>query len=154
MTPGRYTELFFLDEATAFAAGHRPCAECRHADLLRFKRAWLRANEDLGLPENPPIGTIDRVLHRERTNRRREKVTVQRPIGGLPDGAFVALPEEPGASFLIWQDVLHRWTPEGYAERRPPPAGVSVALLTPPSTINAILAGYEPAVHMSATVRR
>lgn len=150
MTPGRYTELFFLDEATALAAGHRPCAECRHADLLRFKRAWLRGNAARGLPENPPIGAIDRVLHGERLNRRREKQTVQRPLDGLPDGAFVSLPDAPAESFLVWQGFLHRWTPAGYAERRPPPLGATVDLLTPPSTMNAIAAGYLPMVHPTA----
>lgn len=153
MTPGRYTELFFLDEATALAAGHRPCAECRHADLLRFKRAWLEGNAALGLPENPPIGAIDRVLHAERTNRRREKLTQRRTIDGLPDGAFVAQPDEPEAAYLIWRGALHRWTPDGYAERRPAAVGATVDLLTPPSTVNAIAAGYEPAVHASAATR-
>ena len=69
MSPGRYTELFFLDEASAFAAGHRPCGECRRADFAAFKAAWFAGNATTDLGWNPPITQVDAILHRERIVR-------------------------------------------------------------------------------------
>src|SRR5687768_5370122 len=83
-TPGRYSELFFLDEATAYAAGHRPCAECNRERFNAFKRAWLAGNSDLAVPPDPKAGDIDRVLHSERISRNQ-----QARLHGLPDGVMV-----------------------------------------------------------------
>jgi hypothetical protein len=151
MTPRRYTELFFLDEATALAAGHRPCAECRREAFNEFKRAWLQANPRLGHGARIKAPELDRRLHAERVTRRREKVTHQAAIEALPDGVFILLPDAPEAAFLLWQGNLHRWSPAGYTGRRPR-AGIvgQVDVLTPLSTVNAIAAGYTPAVHKSA----
>ena len=101
MTPGRYTELFFLDEATALAAGHRPCRECRYADHERFKAAWLRGNQALGLPAGASIDAIDAVLHRERVTPAGAKGTFEAALGALPDGVFVALPAAPEEALLV-----------------------------------------------------
>ena len=89
MAPNRYTELFFLDEATALAAGHRPCGECRRADFRRFKAAWLAGNRDRGLGPDALIGAIDRELHRDRLDPDGRPRTYQAELGSLPDGVFV-----------------------------------------------------------------
>ncbi|HXR12974.1 MAG TPA: hypothetical protein VN770_11800 [Gaiellaceae bacterium] len=133
MPPGRYTGLFFLDEATAFAAGHRPCAECRREDYNRFLAIWggsARADE------------IDAVLHEERVDglaRRLHRL----PTGGLPDGTFVL---EDGEPFLVLGPELLRWTPGGYAERRPRPAGDTAVVVTPPSLVAALRQGWRGSV--------
>lgn len=130
MQPNRYTELFFLDEATAFAAGHRPCFECRRADALRFRDAFgvARAHE------------IDRVLHAERLGPKPDV-----DVAGLPDGAMVA---RDGAAWLVWRRALRRWSFAGYGEARPL-AGRAL-LLTPPGAVAAFRRGYHPAAHESA----
>jgi hypothetical protein len=137
MTPGHYTELFFLDEATALAAGHRPCAECRRERFNAFRaaRSAKRADE------------IDARLHAERLAADGSKRTFTAALDGLPDGAFVAL---EGGAFLVRGGALLLWSPAGYTERRPRPAGVGVAVLTPPATVAAIRAGYAPDIHPSA----
>src|SRR4051794_33568346 len=120
--PGRYTGLFFLDEATAFAAGHRPCAECRREDYVRFQHLW----RDLAFGP-ADADAMDERLHAERLDgaqRHREA-----PFAGLPDGAFVHRDGEP---WLVLGSELLRWTPSGYAERIPRPRGNAV-ILTPPS---------------------
>ena len=89
MTPGRYTELFFLDEATALAAGHRPCGECRRADFLRFREAWLVGNPDRGLDADAPAGAIDRELHRDRLGADGRSLAYPATLASLPDGVFV-----------------------------------------------------------------
>ena len=126
MPPGRYTGLFFLDEATAFAAGHRPCAECRRADYVRFV-AIVGARAD----------AIDARLHEERLGPRRE-----RPLDGLPDGTFVLYDGEP---WLVLETELLRWSPGGYAERVPRPGG-RVPVLTPPSLVEVLRAGWAGSV--------
>ncbi len=151
MTPNRYTELFFLDEATSLAAGHRPCAECRWRAFNEFKIAWLQGNRPSEQEVQVKVAELDRQLHAERVTRRREKVTYQAAIEALPDGVFVVLPDTPEAAFLLWRGGLHRWSPAGYVERMPR-AGSSypVDVLTPRSTVNAITAGYAPSVHATA----
>ncbi|HYG91321.1 MAG TPA: hypothetical protein VD978_34265 [Azospirillum sp.] len=135
MQLGRYTELFFLDEATALAAGHRPCAECRRADFERFRAHWASGN---GLAALPRAGEMDARLHAER---------LQAPyiaeVVALPDGAMVELPERPGTAWLLAGGRLHAWTPGGYAESVPIPEG-SARVLTPRSTVAALAAGYRP----------
>src|SRR2546426_6801146 len=88
MTPGRYTELFFLDEATALAAGHRPCGECRRADFLRFKNAWLSGNRDRGVGETSTISALDRELQRDRLEADGRQRTTEGVLDALPDGVF------------------------------------------------------------------
>jgi hypothetical protein len=150
MTPNRYTELFFLDEATALAAGHRPCAECRHGRFIDFCVAWKSAH---GGPKNSPRPTADEMdarLHAERVNADRSKQSHRGRLEDLPDGVFVTLPEGDDTAWLVWQGQLWRWSPGGYRQRRPRPRKLNVRLLTPPSTVAAIRAGYIPEVHASA----
>ncbi|MGD9695459.1 MAG: hypothetical protein AB7V42_07365 [Thermoleophilia bacterium] len=142
MPPGRYTSLFFHDEATALAAGHRPCAECRRADALAFRAAWARATgEDPAIP----LAELDRALHAERyAGRGRMRRWRARP-GDLPDGAMV---DVGGAAHLVWRGGLRPWSPAGYG---PPTADAPrgpVPVLTPPSTTGAIRAGYVPATSL------
>ena len=144
MPPGRWTALFFLDEATALAAGHRPCAECRRADYRRFQQAFLVAH-----PGHPPgADAMDRTLHAARIGERRSKRTYEAPAASLPDGVFL---EVSGRPWLVLGRELLAWTPSGYAERLPRPAG-DVTVLTPRPTVAAILAGYAPLVHPSDAV--
>ena len=137
--PGRFTELFFLDEATAFAAGHRPCALCRREDYVRFLELWQRLH-----PARPTADAIDAQLHRERVDARtRVRRHHDAPLPSLPDGAFVV---RDGDAWLVLGRELLRWTPAGYTERRPRPArGVGCAL-TPPSLVAVLRSGWEGAV--------
>jgi len=128
LQPGRYTELFFLDDATAFAAGHRPCAECRRADYDRFRELVGAPNAD----------AIDERLHTERMGRPRFVVQFDE----LPDGTFVL---EEGEPWLVLGLELLQWTPGGYARRRPRPSGEAV-LITPPTTVDVLRAGWTPVV--------
>jgi len=146
MPPGRWTALFFLDEATALAAGHRPCAECRWADYRRFQDAFLSAH-----PGHPPgADPMDRTLHAARVRDGRTGRTHDAALATLPDGTFV---EVAGLPWLLWRRELLGWTPAGYAERRQAPAG-DVTVLTPAPTVAAIRAGYVPLVHPSAAALR
>jgi hypothetical protein len=149
MTPGRYTELFFLDEATALAAGHRPCRECRHADHERFKAAWLSANQALGIAPHPRIDEIDAVLHRERVTPAGTKVTYEARLDELPDGVLVSLPAAADEALLVAQGRLWKWSPGGYTDAGPR-SSRKVLVLTPRSTVRAIAAGYAPQWHRSA----
>jgi hypothetical protein len=136
LQPGKFTELFFLDEATAFAAGHRPCALCRREDYVRFGEIWAELHGETG------ADTIDARLHDERLVAPRERRLHRAALGDLPDGAFVA---EDSLSWLVLGDELLRWTPAGYTERRPWRQG-DVSLLTPPSLVAVLRAGWEPVV--------
>ncbi len=149
MTPGRYTELFFLDEATALAAGHRPCGECRRADYRRFKAAWLSGNPERGLGLDTPIAVIDRELHRDRLAPDGRHRTFSGGLDSLPDGVFVSV---PGAAepVLVWRGALWPWSPTGYDAPRSRPSPLRVTVLTPRSTVAAIVAGYRPTVHPTA----
>ena len=131
LQPGRYTELFFLDEATAFAAGHRPCAECRRADYVRF----------LEIVESGGADEIDAHLHAERLDGRERRLHRVR-YSELPDGAFVL---EGGMSLLVLGDRLFEWTPAGYAHPRPRPGGRATAI-TPPTLLAVLRARWEPLV--------
>jgi hypothetical protein len=149
MAPDRYTELFFLDEATALAAGHRPCGECRRADYRRFKTLWLAANRERGLGAGALIGAIDRELHRDRLARDGRARTYRAELAALPDGVFVVLPgsDEP---LLYWRGRLAPWSPAGYGASRIARRDQDVTVLTPRSTAATIAAGYLPTVHPSA----
>jgi len=148
MAPDRYTELFFLDEATALAAGHRPCGECRRADYRRFKALWLAANPDRGLGTDALIGAIDRELDRDRLAPDGRARTYRATLGTLPEGAFVIGPE-PEEPLLYWRGRLAPWSPGGYGASRPARRDQDVTVLTPRSTTATIAAGYVPAVHPS-----
>ena len=151
LQPGRYTELFFLDEATAFAAGHRPCAECRREDYDNFVAIWRELH--CIAPDRGHAGAdaIDAQLHGERVapGTRAQRLH-QASLHQLPDGAFVL---KDGAPCLVLGPELLRWTPAGYAQRMPRPAGCEAVLLTPPSLVAVLRAGWEPLVpllHSSA----
>ncbi len=139
-----WTELFFLDEATAFAAGHRPCFYCRRADAIRFREAWARGNGKATPPRAPEV---DAVLHRERLDpaRRKRLHPLPMPMQALPDGAMLAADEQ---SYLVLGGRLLLWTAAGY--RAAPRAPIGARLLTPPSTVNALAAGYQPLLHPTA----
>jgi hypothetical protein len=144
MPPGRWTALFFLDEATALAAGHRPCAYCRRDDYLSFGQAWRVA---LGLPDRPRATEMDARLHSERIDPRirRQRTWTALPRD-LPDGVMVRHRGEPA---LVREGALRPWTWSGYAA--PEPSGRSpVEVLTPPSTVAVLGAGYRPLLHPSA----
>lgn len=151
MQPGQYTELFFLDEAVAFAAGHRPCMLCRREDARRFAGAWTEANQPGVALES--INVLDRALHAERVDpAARSQRATRAELAGLPDGAFVTLDADPGAPLLVWDKVLWPWTFAGYGTPFGAPggrAGAGATLLTPPSVVEAFRAGYRPAVHPS-----
>ena len=150
MTPGRYTELFFLDEATALAAGHRPCAECRHARFLAFCNAWKTAHLSKDKSARPTAQEIDDRLHAERVAPDRSKRIFEAALEGLPDGVFVTVPAWGEKAYLVRGDDLLAWSHGGYRERRRRPMGEEVRVLTPPSTVKAIRAGYVPDLHPSA----
>ena len=126
MTPGRYTELFFLDEATALAAGHRPCAECRHARFLAFCNAWGLARRDGGTSARPTAKEIDDRLHAERVAPDRSKRSFEAALDELPDGVFVTVPAWGEEAYLVRGDDLLAWSPGGYRERRRRPKGEEV----------------------------
>ncbi len=147
MAPGAYTELFFCDEAVALAAGHRPCAECRRDDFLRFADAWRIAHGGEARPRAP---VMDHALHRARVGPDREPVRRPVPLSTLPDGAFFRFPENRGAAWLLRRGHIHRWTHGGYVESLPSPADRGVEALTPEPTLGVLAAGYEPLVHPSA----
>ena len=138
LQPGRFTELFFLDEATAFAAGHRPCALCRRDDYVRFGEIWSELH-----PGRVGADAIDEQLHAERVgddvaSRRFHRARVD----GLPDGAFVY---ESGSPWLVFGRELLLWTPAGYSERRRRESG-DATVLTPPSFVQVLSAGWDPVV--------
>ena len=137
LQPGRFTELFFLDEATAFSAGHRPCALCRREDYNRF----------LALTGATGADEIDLRLHEERLDGHARRLHA---ADDLPDGAFVLHEEEP---HLVLGDRLLRWTPAGYTDRRPRTRGKAI---TPPTLVEVLRAGWEgavPLLHESAAAR-
>ena len=144
MKPNSYTELFFLDEATAMAAGHRPCFECRRADALAFAEAWRNA---YGFGERPRAHEMDAVLQGERICSGRVQRTHEAEIGSLPDGVMISVDDAP---HLVRGKHLLPWSFSGYgASCSRPPRG-RMTVLTPASTVRAIAAGYRPVLHASA----
>ncbi len=148
MTPGTYTELFFLDEATAFAAGHRPCAECQRARFIEFKRTWLAANPIFG-SRDPRIEEIDDILHRERYQNG-EKRTYRAPRTAMPDGTFFAV---TGDSYLAWAGEAFRWSFTGYTRADAAALPEEVDVLTPYSIVKTFASGFRPHVHPSLSVQ-
>jgi hypothetical protein len=141
-----YTELFFLDEPTALAAGHRPCFECRRADAKAFAAAFARGRGSNAAPRAPEI---DRMLHAERLDGRAKR-RHRLPIDDLPDGAFLTLADAPGSVLAVSGACLLRWTPTGYTERHPRPSAIAADVLTSPGILAALGNGYRPCWHPSA----
>ena len=133
LRPGRYTELFFLDDATALAAGHRPCAECRREDYNRFLARWPYPGERA--PE------INARLHAERLDEHRGQRHHDADLDALPDGTFIV---RDGAPWLVHGDRLRRWTPAGYADALSRPPGIPARVITPPSLVATLAAGWAP----------
>ena len=141
MAPDRWTELFFLDEATAFAAGHRPCCECRRTDFNRFKSFWLKGNPGYNFNDKTSIREIDKILHQERINRDGLKITFDEKLADLPNGSFVLFNDTP---FLVLEHKLFQWSAFGY-EKGIAVRGIErLPVLTPRSLVNAFRAGYLP----------
>ena len=135
-----YTELFFLDEVTALAAGHRPCFECRRKDAEAFAACWQNA---FRLRARPRAVVMDERLHAERLDGRAKRLH-QRNFDDLPDGAVIALDNE---AFAVRGGSLLRWTPAGYDKRKRRRSGTAVDVLTPPAIIAVLAAGYRPQWH-------
>jgi hypothetical protein len=139
MQPGRFTELFFLDEATALAAGHRPCALCRRRDYARLVDIWNKLH-----PGEVGADAIDARLHTERVaHPTREQFRHEALLDELPDGAFVL---HEGAPCLVFGSHLLGWTPAGYAGRMSRPARQPALVITPPSLVAVLRVGWQPLV--------
>ena len=135
-----YTELFFLDEVTAFAAGHRPCFECRRKDAEQFAALFSGAKRRASAPG------MDDVLHSERLAGKAKRLH-RRPIDALPDGAMIAIGDD---AFAVRGNRLLRWQPTGYVDAKARPRGIAVDALTPPSILSVLSRGYSPRWHPSA----
>ena len=145
MTPHRYTELFFLDEAVAIAAGHRPCYECRRQDYHAWATAWQQAT---GSDAPPRAKEMDRALHKERILRLAGRQQRWRSeLSDLPDGTFIGW---EGTPYLVLDRYLLRWTHGGYTETSPRPAQDKVIILTPPISVATLANGFQPRLHESS----
>lgn len=144
MQPGRWTELFFLDEAAALAAGHRPCAECRHSDFVRFRTAWLSAFPGAVWS----VDSVDRQLHSDRRLGPWQKRTYPAALADLPPGAYVAVDDR---AWLVTPDALLAWSPDRYIDRRLRSGIGKVTVLTPRPMVEVLRAGYAPMLHPTAT---
>ena len=149
MSPRTWTELFFLDEVTAFSAGHRPCAYCRRPRYNAFKTAWLQANRHLleGQPER--INRIDRIIHRERI-KRAKKVTYTAPLQSLPAGTMIELQSH---AHVVWDGGLYQWSFSGYQFALAIQSNDAVTVLTPKSYVDTFRQGFTPQVHASVMSR-
>ena len=133
-----YTELFFLDEVTSLAAGHRPCFECRRADANAFAKSW-----SAGSGHRPSAPQMDDVLHAQRLDGRDKRMHRMR-LGDLPDGSMIA---RDGEAYAVKGDALLHWTPSGYAAAVMRPKSGTIDVLTPLAIINVLSAGYQPRWH-------
>jgi hypothetical protein len=146
MSPNRYTELFFLDEATAFSAGHRPCAECRRERYNEFKEKWLNVNRDLLEGNTPTIANIDKVIHEERIQKK-EKITYITNFGLLPDGTMI---EQDSKAYLVWKNKLFLWSFSGYSLVNIKIGKNDVVkVLTPTSYVKLFSNNFSPIIHKS-----
>jgi hypothetical protein len=145
MAPGRYTELFFLDEATALAAGHRPCMECQRARSLLFRERWAAARSSGSAPS---VDDIDRVLHAERLDATRGRPTYTERLSRLPDGTMVV--DRQHGPCLVFEGALRPWSPSGYGTGVSPERDGEVTVLTPRSLVDVLARGYPVEVHASS----
>ncbi len=137
MTPKRWTELFFLDEATALAAGHRPCTFCQRDRSIEFREHWVAANQEFFGISDIKVDAIDNILHDER-------MTVEKPflqMSDIPDGVFVEFHEKP---YLVFDEKLIEWSFAGYRGKVAKPKDVFLKILTPLSIVRAITNGFQP----------
>ena len=150
MPPGRWTALFFFDEAVALAAGHRPCAYCRRRDFLLYAGAWASGR---GLTERPRAAAMDAQLHLDRVEpRTRQQRTTIADLDDLPDGAMIRY--DGGPALVLGgpdgEKLVLSWSWEGYATPARPPGLRQVAVLTPPANLVVLKAGFAPLLHPSA----
>ena len=150
MAPWQYTELFFLDEATALAAGHRPCAECQRERFNDFRAHWAVANPELAGSSTPRVHTIDQALHAERISthrlhRDKVKLTYSERLDALPDNTFIMLPSDD-TPYLVRGSSLYLWSPVGYGSPIVRSSGQVVRVLTPRSIVRALAHGYTPTI--------
>ena len=141
MTPNRYTELFFADEASALAAGHRPCALCRRADYNAFRAAWSTAHGERSLNAD------DKIRHSARVTRDRQHIRHEAPFESLPDGTFIWF---ENGTYLVWDAVLLHQENGRYTRTRPRPISGTAIVLTPVPTVATLKSGYRPMVHDTA----
>jgi len=156
MQPGRYTELFFLDEATALAAGHRPCFECRYEEAFTFAAHWANAvlpsraeattQTGSGDKWRAKVATMDKVLHEQRLFADGSKRTHRAALATLPDGAFI---KWRGSPHLVVGNKVLPWSPAGYSRAVALTPGTDVETLTPRAIIAVIKDGYTPKLHYS-----
>ncbi|MFC7409470.1 hypothetical protein [Hydrogenophaga atypica] len=140
---GNYSELFFLDEATAFAAGHRPCTTCQRERSKQFKEAWIRANVGTaGAGQHIAMSEIDKVLHNERAQRGGGKRSYAATLSELPLGTMFSI---DSAAYLVGRSGYHRWSFSGYGEPEKLADDATVSVLTPASIVSAFSAGFVPA---------
>lgn len=144
-SPNSYSELFFLDEATALSAGHRPCGECRKDRFDEFKAAWIEVND---YKTSPPVKQLDKQLHAERAIRGGGKVTFEMEFSQVPEGAFIEIGND---AFLVWKGQLKRWSFQGYKSYEVElKSNDLVKVLTPLSIVRILQYGFSPQVHDSA----
>lgn len=143
MTGRNWTELFFLDEAVALAAGHRPCGYCRRAAYAAFVDCWTAKTRT-----RPKAPQMDKALHRHRIiPRTRAQQRYFAPIANLPDGTYILWRSTP---YLVSGDALYGYTPGGYAPPIDRPKGADVPVMTPKPTVDVLQAGYRAMIHPSA----
>ena len=152
MAPGQYTELFFLDEATGLAAGHRPCFECQRRRYREFVDAWARANPDRAGGASPSAAQLDAVLHEERIDVLGNKRVHRADFADVPIGAMI-LADDGEQAMLVGEDAFYPWSVTGYGPPVRRPARGPALMLTPPSVAGALRAGYVASVHPTARRR-
>ena len=145
MSKGSYTELFFLDEATALAAGHRPCAECRNIRYKEFKSKWLEANKALLLEKQPTAKNIDDVIHSQRIEKK-QKVIYMEKLSLLPNGVMISMDAQ---IYIVWDKKLYRWSFAGYSDSSLFVDDREIIVLTPKSYVEMFRLGFIPLVHES-----
>jgi hypothetical protein len=150
MQLGRYTELFFLDEGTALAAGHRPCAECQRDRFNLFREIWAKANPELADTARPAATVIDAALHAERIATGTQRRTVCHSIEELPDGTFVT--DDEYDAYLVLRHQLLRWSPSGYEDPTRQAINYPIRVLTPASIVRTLAAGYPVGIHASTNL--
>ena len=139
-----WTALFFLDEAVALAAGHRPCHYCQRARAREFRAAWDAAHGPTGGPVTR-MPDLDRALHAARVTRGRQQIVHSADAADLPPGSFIA----GQTPILLTESAAHTYSPAGYGPPQPRPSG-TVTVLTPAPTIATLRHGYRPDVHPTA----